>query len=129
MSYQPVLFAFTQPISVRQAYFGLTSVPYDPAHHVRIMYRNYPTCTLYPKPFLYHPMDDYYCPESVESESIGSSIGFDLKKPEEYRITGKLFLKKYNNKLIRQLKAADVKIIESFWFKVLKRKSKIKHSN
>jgi len=98
MSYQPVLFAFTQPISVREPYFGLTSVAYDPADHVRIMYRNYPACTIYPKPFLYYPLNNYYWPdsssESVESESVGSSIGFDLNKPEEYRITGKLFLKK-----------------------------------
>jgi len=88
MSYQTVLHSFTSPVVLRQPYLNLQSVPYNMADHVRIMYRNYLPVPLYPKPRIFYPVDDINYPESVESESVGSSSGYDLQKPEEYRITG-----------------------------------------
>jgi len=83
------LLAHTRPYSLRQPYLGRCNDPCDQNNTVPIWNRNYPSVQCYPRPNLYY---DMFCrhpdQETTETESIGSSIGFDLNKPEEYRIPG-----------------------------------------
>jgi hypothetical protein len=78
------------PSSLRQPYIGLSHVPCDPQTQLRLSARNYPPVQLYQSPILNY-FTNYRDPdqESIETESVGSSIGFDLNKPEEYRVPGK----------------------------------------
>jgi len=85
------LLAHTRPCSFRQPYIGQSKDQCDLRNTIPIYNRNYPLVQGHPRPLLaYHA---YYCDpdqETSETESVGSSIGFDLKKPEEYRIPGML---------------------------------------
>jgi hypothetical protein len=85
--------ANNRPYSLRQPYIGMEYDPCDLNNQKRIGDRNYPGVVLYNSPISYY--FTYYRnldQESIETESVGSSsIGFDLNKPEEYRIPGMLF--------------------------------------
>ena len=85
--------AHNRPFSYRQPYLERTHDSCDPNNQTRIGDRNYPSVVLYNNPilnyFTYYRNPDQ---ETIETESVGSSsIGFDLNKPEEYRIPGMLF--------------------------------------
>jgi len=86
------LMAHTRRCSFRQPYIGKNKDPCDLNNMIPIDYRDYPEIYCYPRPTLYY--DTIYKPdqETSESESVGSSVGFDLNKPEEYRIPGMFIL-------------------------------------